>query len=204
MNIEIVTTYRYGTNCYLLCDEESAVIVDPGEPDKRIIDFARVNQGKTNKLILLTHCHFDHISGITELGRVWQDAVIVAGFDEVRGLADNSINLSGIWSDEMVKVAPHKTVNDNDKLTFGRNNIRIITSPGHTVGSVCYLINDMLFSGDLLFKGSIGRTDLPTADYKQMISSLKKISDLSPQLKVMPGHGTTTTIGDEIKSNPYL
>ncbi len=204
MEVRIVPTRNYYTNCYLLYDDTCAVIIDPGEEDERILDFARDNKDKPEKLILLTHCHFDHIEGVGSVKQVWSDAEVVIGKYEVEGLANNTINLSGVLSQKIITVGADRTVDDLDTIKIGNNTFLVFHTPGHTVGSVCYLIDDILFSGDLIFRNSIGRTDFPTSDYKSMTLSLKRVLMLDKEVRVLSGHGMPSTIGYEINNNPFV
>ncbi len=203
MDIKILTTPNYGTNCYLLENESSAAVIDPGEITPELLEFAEEQQDKPNKLIILTHCHFDHIGGVEAVKQIW-DCPVLIGEDEAEGLIDNRINLSRIWTPERISIIPDKTVCDGDIIELGEDTLKVISTSGHTVGSVCYLCNNVLFSGDTLFRVSIGRTDLPTGDYNSLLCSLRKLSELPLDITVLSGHGPETTIGYEKENNPYM
>ncbi len=203
MEIKVLTTPNYGTNCYLLQNGNNAAVIDPGEVTPKLLEFAEGQKDKPNKLIVLTHCHFDHIGGVEAVKEIWGSKVVISK-DEAEGLIDNRINLSGYWTDEAISIVPDITVSDGDELKLGEETLKVIWAPGHTKGSVCYLLQDILFSGDTLFKMSIGRTDLPTADFNSLITSLDKLKNLSPEIRVLPGHGGKTTIGFEMQNNPYM
>ncbi len=199
---KIVTTF-FSTNCYLLQNEDSAVIIDPGDDDNRIIEFAKENAQKKDKAILLTHCHFDHILGVDAV-REALDAPVIISKREVKGLADADINMSRLMGGHPVSVTADKTVEDGDKLNFGGEVIEVLATPGHTVGGVCYKLNDMLFCGDTLFCLSIGRYDLPTANLTELLESLQKIKNLQGDYTIYSGHGESTTLEFERQNNHYL
>ena len=202
MNISVITTPEYGTNCYLLENDGAAAVIDPGEETAELKEFCNENNDKAQKLIILTHCHFDHIGGVEAVKELWRCPVVIFR-DEAAGLMDNRINLSGYWTDEAISLKPDVTVSDGEEIVFGEENLKVIATPGHTKGSVCYLSGNILFSGDTLFRMSVGRSDLPTANYSSLIASLKKLMKLNEETVVLPGHGPKTTIGFEKMNNPY-
>lgn len=203
MNINSLITRQYGTNCYLLENDTSAVVIDPGEAEPELLKFCEEQKDKPNKMILLTHCHFDHIGGVKAVKSIW-DAPLLIGENEAEGLADNRINLSGYWSREILCFTPDKTLSDGEIINIGEEKIRVVETAGHTKGSVCYLLGEFLFCGDTLFKMSVGRTDLPTADFESLVSSLGILKYFPPETVVLPGHGEATTIGFEAQNNPYM
>ena len=203
MKIKVITTRQYGTNCYLLENNNSAAVIDPGEAEPEILEFCEEQKDKQLKYIILTHCHFDHIGGVEAVKEIWNCPVIISR-DEAEGLTDNRINLSGYWTPEAISIAPDITVSDGDIIELSEDTLRVIETPGHTKGSVCYLWNKVLFGGDTIFRMSVGRTDLPTADYNSLISSLKKLATLDEDVLVLSGHGPKTTIGFQKANNPYM
>lgn len=203
MDIKQIVTPQYGTNCYLIENEDSAAVIDPGEETAEIISFAEEQKEKPNKLIILTHCHFDHIGGVEAVKNIWNCPVVIAA-NEAEGLIDNRINLSGYWTSRAISIIPDITVVGGDELKLGADTFSVIETPGHTKGSVCYLCGNMLFAGDTLFRLSVGRSDLPTADPAALISSLNKLMTLDENITVLSGHGPKTTIGFEKLNNPYF
>ena len=154
------------------------------------------------KGILLTHCHLDHIDGIGHF-----NCPVYIHESDYEGLTDKNLSLYN-----MSRKTPSYNINslsivkvkDNDEIAFNKNTIKVISTPGHTKGSVCYLYKDKLFTGDTLFKQSIGRSDFPSGNEKQLANSLIKIIDsLDGTIKVYPGHDEPTTIKDEKKNNMY-
>ncbi len=203
MDIKRIITERYGTNCYLLSGEGFAAVIDPGEISPELLEFVNEESDALEKLIILTHCHFDHIEGVNAVKELW-DCPVVISAEEAEGLRDNRINLSGYWTSEAVSIKPDRTVTDGEEIILGEEKLWVIATPGHTKGSVCYLWENTLFSGDTLFRMSVGRTDLPTASTAELFESLKRLSNLDEATRVLSGHGEETTIGYEKIFNPYM
>lgn len=191
------------TNSYMLWGDDFACLIDVGEIDNNLIDFAYKHLKKPNKAILLTHCHFDHIGGVEKIKALWKCDVII-GKNDAEGLKMPEINLSGLWSDNAVSIVPDKTVEDGETFSIGSAEFKAVETPGHTKGSVVYLVDGLMFSGDTLFKGNIGRYDLPTSDYTSLMKSLEKLYNLEGDYTVLSGHGPQTTLERERKTNPYM
>lgn len=203
MNISVTVTNYFGTNCYMLENESAAVVIDPGEITPELMLFAKENNEKRQKAILLTHCHFDHIAGINELKKVFNADVFISAAD-AEGLNNPNINVSRYLTGNSFSLTADKQLNDGDVLTFGKDSITVLMTPGHTKGSACFIMGDVIFSGDTLFKMNIGRYDLPTANAKELLMSLKKIKNLSGDYTVYSGHGDATTLEFERQNNFYL
>ncbi len=190
------------TNSYILFSEEErrAVLFDaPAEPEK-ILKYLE-ERGLSLEYIFLTHAHFDHILALSEL-KAATGAKIVLHQNEEQYLNDISLNLSYT---ELPHIDADILIKEGDTFDFCETQIKVIHTPGHTVGSVCYYLGDTLISGDTLFLGSIGRFDFPFGSFDDEISSIKEKLMLLPDgVKVCPGHGFTTSIGRERKENPYL
>lgn len=190
------------TNCYLLKTEKAAVVIDPGFDRPSTLEFLNENSDK-ERLILLTHAHFDHIGGAETLRK--QTGVRVGiGAPDADGLADTALNLSDMFHANIAPFKPDLTFENGDKITVGDTVFKVISTPGHTVGGVCYLTGDCLFSGDTLFEGSIGRTDFPGGDLKTLKRSVKKLMLLPNATKVYPGHGDFTTVAREKDNNMFV
>lgn len=201
-----VTTLPVGmmqTNCYILQAEDGDVaVIDPGAEPERIMAALR-RQNLTVKAIWLTHGHFDHIGAAVALASSF-DCPIVACAAEVALLDDPTLNLSLDFARCPLAVQPDVVYTDNDNFRFGGTTVTVLHTPGHTSGSCCYLVDNLLFSGDTLFENSIGRTDFPTGDVNAMVSSLRRLAGLAGDCTVLPGHGPATSLRAERLSNPYM
>lgn len=190
----------YGANCYIVMDEETkeAVVLDPGGD---VDDIEKVLQslGAKVKYIALTHGHFDHTTGVDGLQAITKAEVAI-------GKEDNEMILKDVqYYGPFIEGGAHITLNHGDSLNFGKHTVKVIHTPGHTPGGVCFLIENMLFSGDTLFKGSIGRSDLAGGDGEALIRNIKeRLVVLPKETIVYPGHGPSTTIGEEERCNPFL
>lgn len=189
------------TNSYLLENEDIRIVVDPAECVNEMVEF--LNSAKKDKLILLTHAHFDHIKGAEELRRLTNTEIAVFALD-ANATADPRLNLSSYFGIYSAPFTADVLLTDNQTLTYGKTKIKVLHTPGHTVGSACFLTDDILISGDTLFKSSIGRTDFPGGSFETIKSSLKKLMTLDESIKVYSGHGEATTIGEEKQTNPFL
>lgn len=201
-------TKEFSANTYVIGEKGGAcIVIDLGSTQTRVISYIKENH--TSCLgILLTHGHFDHIRGLNNFLKEFNCTVFI-DFNDKDFLTDSKLNGSK-YSEEnqvIVKTTNIYELDDEDEINFGNGYLfKVIETPFHTNGSVCYLCEkeNALFSGDTLFKGSIGRTDLPTGSERLVNSSLKKLLNLNPKLVVYAGHGETTTLEKEISSNPYL
>ncbi len=191
------------SNCYGIITDKAAIVVDPGKYTAELKDFLTSNAAKT-RLILITHAHYDHIGGALQL-REETGVKIAIGKNEEFALSDRAFNLSGRFTPA---IPPHNadyTIEDEEEFTVGDITVKAFETPGHTVGGMCYLIEDCLFSGDMLFYETVGRVDLPGGDINEMKQSLDRMMWLfDDEIKVYSGHGEATTIGHERKYNPYL
>ncbi len=192
------------TNCYLLCNEKTGdcIIIDPAAEPERI----RKTCDKLQTVpvaILLTHGHYDHMLGADSLRRSYQIPIYAEEHEEAL-LADSQWNLSGLWSMPYTLKAD-KTVTDGQILSLAGYSIQVLYTPGHTAGSCCYYVESekTVFSGDTIFYRSVGRTDFPTSRTRALIASIReKLFVLPDDTVVYPGHGESTTIGDEREHNP--
>ncbi len=204
MQIETVPVGQLDTNCYLVFDEESreAMVIDPGdEPDRirAIIDARKLQP----IYIVFTHAHYDHVCAVRELKDRYQ-AKIVMHEAEARTY-DETKKRCMAWGYEATDFPrPDLIVKEDDSLQVGKACFRIIHTPGHTPGGICIYGEDLLFAGDTLFRGSVGRTDLPGGSTSDLLRSLVKLARLEPSTRVFCGHDEETTIGAEIRSNPFM
>lgn len=190
---------RIQTNTYVLATDEGAVVIDPADEYDKINDLLE-SIGKKAEYILLTHAHFDHCGAAAKLQR--QGAKIIMGEKEAEFLASGGHLAKVGFNFEIF--TPDILINDGDKLELCGMKFTAIFTPGHTMGGMSYIINDMLFCGDTLFRRGMGRTDLPSGSYKEIVESLKKLMALHGNFKVYPGHEEFSTLDYERANNPYV
>lgn len=197
--IQCLPVGAYAANCYLVYDENKrAVVIDPGaEPERLLAAVAR--EALDVQAILLTHVHFDHIMASRELKEATGAPLYVHAADQA-GLEDPTYTLAPA----SYKVTADRVLQNGDTLTVGDLTFTVLHTPGHTLGSVCYSCDGVLFAGDTLFAGGIGRTDLAGGDFNTICRSVRDLSALPPETRVLPGHGGETTIGLEKQYNPYM
>mgnify|MGYP000971974934 CR=1 FL=1 len=197
----------YGTNCYILYCEETlqAVIIDPAGNAKELLELFEKKNLKL-KYIINTHGHVDHIGANGALKKT-TDALILVHEEDAPMLTNHDKNFSIFVGKEILGGIPDQFINNGDIIEFGNIKLNVIHTPGHSKGSIC-LYNEkkkVLFSGDTLFAGSIGRTDFPGGSYKTIIKNIKeKLLILPDETVVYPGHDIMTTIEYEKKNNPYV
>lgn len=199
-------------NCYVVYDETSreAAVIDPGfywDEEKRQFDKFIQENDITVKYLLCTHLHFDHIFGTTHVEDTYKVRVSASLEDSpwITNFA-HSVSRFGIQPNTMPRTVGHP-LHNGDVLMLGDEPIRCITTPGHSAGGLCFYAPDsaMLFAGDTLFQGSIGRTDFSDGNYAQLIHSIQtQLLTLPGHTTVYPGHGDPTSIDDEMRYNPYL
>ena len=204
--IEKMVLGQVSTNCYLAVNKKTkeAIVIDPADEARRI-DKKIKELGLKPAAILLTHGHFDHIKAAAEISDLYE-ILIYAHEKEEEVMDDSLLNLSANFGEPFTAVADMLHT-DGQELFLAGMNIQVLHTPGHTQGSVCYYFPDekVLFSGDTLFYGSIGRTDFPTGSMSELVHSAKeKLLILPEEVKVYPGHGEETTIRYEKKYNPFL
>ena len=202
MEINVIPLGDMGTNCYLINGITGAVVIDPGYKSEKVLDFLKNNSNK-ERLILLTHNHFDHISGALALSSETNSKIAIGQLDN-NGLSDANINLSVMFCENIAPFSADILLNDNEKITVGDLEFTVLHTPGHTVGSVSFLSGDCLFAGDTLFYESIGRTDFPGGNFGTIKKSIIRLYALGDNLTVYSGHGPATTIGHEKLFNPYV
>lgn len=183
------------TNCYVVYDEASRVcaLIDPGAMPQVILDTLAKNDLTLQK-ILLTHAHFDHTGALRALHEKFPDVPIYVNAQDI----DETLNMSQgnlVYTDTFL---------DGDEISMPPLTFRVLATPGHTRGSSCLICGDTIFSGDTLFEGCCGRTDLPGGDGAQMLASLKRLAELPGDYHVLPGHGGDTTLERERRTNYYM
>ena len=188
------------TNCYIIQDEKTkeTIVIDPGGEVDKISEMLDTLQASV-KYILLTHCHGDHIAGVQELKEKHGGKILVHIEDEP-GLRDVSVNLSEYVGLGNITIEADSRLNDNDLIHIGDIEFKVIHTPGHTKGGIClYQENEkILFSGDTIFRGTWGRTDLPTSSFEDVINSITdRIMTLPEDTIIYPGHGKSTMVKEE-------
>lgn len=204
MKVKTIVTGLYEVNTYLVYDDPNNVfIIDPGADAEDIISTLEADD-LSPAAILFSHGHADHISALDELLEHYQIPVKITAEDAAWAFTQRN-SFPGY---ERIQKHPENLISvirDGDEIKFGNSTLRVLHTPGHSPGSVCFLdeAGRNLFAGDTLFSGSIGRTDFPGGDWNAMAESLKKLMQLSEDYKVFPGHGESTTIGKEKRTNQY-
>ena len=202
MNIDKIVVGPLSANCYIIKLEKKVLIIDPGAEAEKIISFLDLKNLKPD-LIINTHGHFDHIEAVPRLQEKYGiDFYMDPGDEEI--ITDPVKNGSSIFGQNKLSLETYNLIDDLAKKLFADNGIGIINTPGHSPGCIVIKIGDSLFTGDLLFKGSIGRTDLAGGSMHDMKSSLLKIRKMKDPLKIYPGHGPETDLEYEKNNNYYL
>ena len=204
IRIDYVTVGMIETNCYLIEDEATGTraVIDPGDhSDALIAELDR--RGGTLDYILLTHGHYDHILGAAELVERYHPTVC-ASEKELALIGEPSWNLSKNHGLTIKPFTVDRALKDGETIDFGESTITFLLTPGHTMGSGCYLVDDAIFSGDTLFCTGIGRTDFPTSSMQDMMQSIRRLRDLEGDYRVYPGHDMFSTLNQERKYNPYM
>jgi hydroxyacylglutathione hydrolase len=193
------------TNCYIVWDEDSneGAIIDPGEDADHILAKVQalgIHIGK----ILATHCHFDHIAAVAALKRSI-DAEFIAHEGDLFFIED-AVGSARRWGFDIEQPPrPDRFIGDGDKIEIGNLTLDVLYTPGHSPGGVSFLHGDMVFAGDCLFQGSIGRTDFRMGSLEELAKSIReRLYTLPDDTIVMTGHGPITTIGDEKRHNPFV
>ena len=188
------------TNCYIVKDEKTkeTIVIDPGGEVDKIAEMLDAIDSNV-KYIVLTHCHADHMSGVQELKSKYGGMILIHIEDEP-GLKDPSVNLSDYIGIGNVTIEADSRINDNDLLHIGDIEFKVIHTPGHTKGGICLYQEEqkILFSGDTIFRGTWGRTDLPTGSFEAIINSITyRIMTLPEDTIIYPGHGKSTMVREE-------
>lgn len=193
-----------GTNCYLLIDKATrkAAVIDPAAAGQRILDVLK-EADATPVLIINTHGHWDHTGANRFLQEQTQSTLLIHEADAPM-LSNAALSSATFFGAGIQTSTPDRLLHDKDVIELGELKLEVLHTPGHSPGGVCLFTEDLCFSGDTLFKLSMGRTDLPGSDETQMEYSLNKLMRYPDELTVLPGHGPATTIGYERKFNPYI
>ena len=197
MDIKHIYIPSVYTNCYLLLDEDSGAmaVIDPGNDITDTLVRICVDSGYDLRAVFLTHGHYDHVGGVNPLRLKFPDVPMYL-HPEDAGKDTQLIPTAHL--------GPLKLWREGDVVLVGSLQVEVLHTPGHTPGSVCLRCRDALFTGDTLFAGSCGRTDLPGGDGEKMTASLKRLGELEGDFRIFPGHNEFTTLEQERATNPYL
>ena len=202
LTIHILPLGAYQTNCYIVCDSEanSCALIDPGYDAPAIL--AKVDGlGLTVDAVLLTHGHFDHVGAVEEIVEKTGCKLWMKESDWSQRISPMTAYFYPLANCDFTEV---QFCEEGEVIQAGGLTFTVMATPGHTWGSVCYRCGDALFSGDTLFAGSCGRTDLPGGDPETIQESLQRLAQLEDGITVYPGHGESTTIAREKRYNPYM
>ena len=210
IQIRTIESEPFAENSYVVWREGSreAFVIDPGfEPD--LIREVLAENGLTLAAIVCTHGHVDHIAGNADLKHAYPEAPIVIGTRDAKFLTDPVVNMSAAFGYEVKSPPADKLVKEGDTFSAAGIDLEVFDIPGHSPGHVVYLVREMtplvVLGGDVLFRGSVGRTDFPGGSFETLKAGIKRVLwPLPPETVVYPGHGPVTTIGHERRTNPFL
>jgi hydroxyacylglutathione hydrolase len=203
--VEILELGPFFVNCYIIGDPASkeGLIIDPSWDPERIVSHVS-KMGLDVKKIVITHGHADHIGALDEIRKTF-DAPVFIGEKDASMMTNPASNLSGLAGEEIITERPEGLLKEGDRVTVGRLSFDVLETPGHSPGSISLSGHGVVFTGDALFLGSIGRTDFPGCSLDVLIGSIRnKLLTLPDDTIVYPGHGPDTTIGQERQFNPFL
>jgi hydroxyacylglutathione hydrolase len=209
LNIQTIPSMPFDENTYIiwLPERREALVFDPGLQPELILDFLN-EQGLTVTAILNTHGHADHIGGNAAIKQAFPDAPLVIGANDRRMLLDAKANLSAPFGMPMVSPDADRTVKEGDVLEYAGIKLEVLDVPGHSPGHVIFVWRGepcLVFGGDVLFRGSIGRSDFPGGDGELLMRGIReKVFALPPNSVVYPGHGPVTTVAHEKRTNPFV
>ncbi|MDR0823343.1 MAG: MBL fold metallo-hydrolase [Endomicrobium sp.] len=204
LKIKTIVSGQIQVNCYIIydVDTKAAIIIDPGEDGAQVISEIE-KDGLKPEMLINTHGHFDHVLSDDQIRKHF-NIPLAAHTESVSILSDPQKNASVFFSSTVSIKAPNMLLTDNQIVELPWVKFKVIHTPGHTKDSICLLFDDFLITGDTLFAGDIGRTDLDGGSYGQIMQSLQKIKQLSPNLAIYPGHEESSTLDFELKNNRYL
>lgn len=203
--IKRIITGPLEANCYILWDSETmdGVVIDPGQKTPALLEFLDENPIKI-KYIIATHGHFDHMLYTWDVMQKTGAKAVCHKLDAI-AFEDDEANLFQVYTCRSSHhLKPDILVQEGDSLTVGDMVFTFLDTPGHTPGSMCILFEDILFSGDTLFRGEVGRSDLARGNASALMASLRKLSALEGDYRVLPGHMEETTLSRERRLNPYM
>jgi len=202
--LETVVVGSLEVNCYLLADAVTleCAVIDPGDDGEKII--ARINEKKLKPVAIInTHSHADHIGADAQINNAFNVPIMIHRAD-APNLSDPAGNLSAYEGGELVAPAAGRLLEDGDIIGIGNLKIRVVHTPGHTKGCILLSVEDLLFTGDTLFCGTVGRTDLPGGSDAELNRSLKKFNEFARSTRILPGHEKQCTLKEEYAHNIFL
>lgn len=205
MLLDCLTVGWFAANCYIVgCSaSKEAAVIDPGDEAQRILLTVK-DMGVTVRYVVNTHAHVDHIGANAEIIRATGALLCIHRLD-ADSLADPMRNLSSWGGEPLPALSADRLLEEGDVLEIGEMRFRVLHTPGHTPGGICLEGEGVVFSGDTLFAGSVGRTDFPGGSHVALIDAIRtKLFPLPDDTVIYPGHGPSTTIGEEKRSNPFL
>ncbi|MGC8561770.1 MAG: MBL fold metallo-hydrolase [Thermoplasmata archaeon] len=202
MNIEKLKVGPLQTNCYILIEDKRCIVIDAGGDQDTIITFLEKRDIKP-ELILATHGHFDHILSVSAIKSKYGAQFLISKKDTeiVKGFEQFVERYVGI--DPGLTPVPDDYIENDETIKLGDNSIRVVETPGHTPGSCSFIVGDNIFTGDFIFKGTIGRTDFGGSN-SDMMSSIEWAKKLDSDFVLYPGHGDSTTLENEKRNNPFF
>ena len=208
MFLERVYVGRLVTNCYVVCDEQTGIgaVIDPGMFSAEV-EKAIERSGMTElKYILCTHGHFDHICGVAKLKKAYPEAKVCIGKEDASYLADGRLSMATVFKMDFEPCSPDVEFSHDAKFSIGNIDVRVFSAPGHTPGGVLYILEGerVIFTGDTLFRGSIGNTGFEGGDAFALMRTLQKMKSFDDDYAIYSGHGEGSTIGYEKRTNMYL
>ncbi|NLL47107.1 MAG: MBL fold metallo-hydrolase [Firmicutes bacterium] len=202
MQVRLFSVNTFGVNCYVVYDQGEAIVVDPGGPSTEILEFLE-REGLEVVAIVDTHGHSDHIAGNAWFVEKTGAPLCIHGAD-ADNLTDPSLHLGPQIRMEVPESFATRLLDDGDTIQIGGQSLKVMHTPGHTVGGISLVGPNFVLSGDTLFKESVGRWDFSTSDEGELHKSLYRLAQLPKTTTVYPGHGPSTTIGHELQHNPFL
>lgn len=210
MEIRVVVSAAFQQNTYVVWrpEREDCLVIDPGLDPEAVISSIE-KQGLSPAAILNTHGHSDHIGGNESLKKRWPGCPLVIGRNEVEKLSDPRKNLSVMFGANLTSPPPDHTVTDGDVYAAAGFDLQVLEIPGHSAGHVVFRVDGqnpgVVFVGDVIFQGSVGRTDFPDGDFAQLAAGIKtKLFSLPDDTVLLSGHGPATTVGEERRMNPFV
>lgn len=208
MFLKCIPVGQLGANCYIICDDETKIgaVIDPGEFDGNVKRAMEMSGMKELKYILCTHGHYDHIGGVAEMKKEYPNAKICIGKEDAPYLQDGNLSLANLFNSDFLPCKVDLEFYDGDTFSIGNINVKIHSAPGHTPGGVLYVLEEekVIFTGDTLFCGSVGRTDFKGGNSSDLMKTLESIKKYPDDYVIYPGHGGNSNIGNEKRNNMFL